>query len=70
MHIIPHALGIIDDGNLDQVEALEQRCKVLAFSDRPAAKDACNQIMNYMMEVSGGVLNFDVRYFQYDWAKI
>jgi len=28
MHVIPRALGIVDENNMDQIASLEQKCQI------------------------------------------
>jgi hypothetical protein len=70
MHIVPEALNILDDSNMQQIAALRHRCQESLVKDMVTAKYDCKDIMGYIQSVSGGVLNYDFRIFDYDWDPI
>lgn len=70
MHIVPKALGLLDSNNLDQIARLEQKCEYYQTFNISRGKDDCNNIMNYIETVSGGVFQYDGRIFDYDWNAI
>jgi len=70
MHVVPRALEIIDDTNLDQIDTLEQRCFYEHSHNITKAGDTCSDIMGYIRHVSGFVLNYNTRIFDYDWDPI
>lgn len=70
MHQVPRALGIVDPNNLRQISVLEQRCQYEHTFDILKAQDTCSGIMDYIQAVSGDVLNYNTRIFEYDWDPI
>jgi hypothetical protein len=62
-HEIPHALNIIDDNNLLQIETLEQRCRYVQAINATEDADACGGIMGYIGTVSGDMFSYDARIF-------
>ena len=70
MHVVPRALDIIDDVNLNQIDTLEQRCFYDHAHNISKAADTCSGIMDYIRHVSGYVLNYNTRLFDYDWDPI
>lgn len=63
MHVLPAAHGIIDEINLEQVALLEQRCWAEFAKDTTNSGYACNDVMSYIQDVSGGVAWYDSRLF-------
>lgn len=70
MHIVPKALGILDENNMDQIASLEQKCEYYQTYDISRGEDECNSIMDYIQKVSGQVFPYDGRIFDYDWYAI
>lgn len=66
-HIVPRALGILDDNNMDQMAALEQRCFAVQAYNFTKGASTCSATLSYISEVSGGVYSFDGRIFSYDF---
>ena len=48
MHIVPKALGILDENNMDQIASLEQKCEYYQTYDISRGEDECNSIMDYI----------------------
>lgn len=70
MHIVPKALGLLDQTNLKQIATLEQRCEFYQTVNPAYGEDACNDIMDYIQNVSGYVFPYDGRIFDYDWNQV
>ena len=70
MHIVPRALGILDETHLSQIAAIEQKCEYYQTYNMSKGRDYCNNIMDYIETVSGNVLPYDSRSFDYDWSTI
>ena len=70
MHIVPQALGLLDANNMNQISALEQRCRMDHATNMTKGESDCKDIMRYIRAVSGGVSSFDGRIFGYDWDAI
>jgi hypothetical protein len=68
MHLVPAALGILDDLNLEQIQLLEQRCQDWQSINMTTATDKCNNIMDYIELVSGNVMEYNAQIFDYDWS--
>jgi len=68
MHLVPAALGILDDLNLEQIQLLEQRCQDWQSINMTTATDKCNNIMDYIELVSGNVMEYNSQIFAYDWT--
>jgi len=66
MHNVGYSLGILEDQHMSQVGWLEQQCDI-AFSQNSSDQgQICENIMDYIVAVSGGVDQYDSRYFSYD----
>jgi hypothetical protein len=70
MHLVGQGLDILDDTNLYQLAAIEQQCHFDHAHNISRARDTCGSIMDYIMDVSGGVMEYNSRIFNYDWEKI
>jgi vitellogenic carboxypeptidase-like protein len=73
MHLVPEALNILDDGNMPQIAALEQRCRENLTNESWTVEqkgDTCASIMGYITGVSGDAYPYDSRIFGYDWDPI
>lgn len=68
MHLVPQALGLLDQTNLAQVARLEQKCEYYQTVNIDYGEDACNDIMDYIGNVSGHVFAYDGRIFDQDWS--
>ena len=68
MHIIPEALDILDDNDMQQIVAMRKNCQEELYADFENAHQVCSEIMNYIKAISGGVNNYDFRIFDEDWA--
>ena len=68
MHLVAEGLGILDDLNLDQVAALEQKCREEISINLTATASKCGEIMDYIESISGNVLPYNSRLFEYDWG--
>jgi len=69
-HIAPRGLGILDDANMDQLSAIEQRCFADQTADMTRGAATCASTLTYITDVSGGVFTFDGRIFSYDFKPI
>jgi carboxypeptidase C (cathepsin A) len=69
MHVVPAALGIIDENQLDQVASLEQKCWAHYTDNYSGGAHTCHSIMSYIQDVSGGVAWHDARIFDYDFSQ-
>ena len=71
MYIVPEALNILDNSDMDQIATLNRRCQEGAMqTDDYTAQEMeakCTAIYDYVSQVSGGVLAADNRMFTYDW---
>jgi carboxypeptidase C (cathepsin A) len=70
MHLVGQALNILDSGNLDQIATLEQHCLAAPNGNLSAGVDTCNAIMDYIEIVSGNVMPYNSRIFEYDFDPI
>jgi hypothetical protein len=68
MHVIPQAIGDLDNNNMKQIAALEQKCEEKQTSEPAAGGGYCQAIMDYIGTVSGGVFKFNSQLFSYDWT--
>jgi hypothetical protein len=53
--------------NLDQIALLEQKCLEEQAINLTATADVCGAIMDYVEVISGNVLPYNSRIFDYDW---
>ena len=71
MYILPEALNILDDSDMDQIATLNRRCQeeIMKGGDYSAqqAEATCQAIHDYVTQVSGGAFPADNRIFAYDW---
>ena len=68
MYVVPQALNIIDNSNMDQVAALIKNCQEqILTGDYVNAEISCDGIMDYIYNISGGAYPYDNRIFNYDW---
>lgn len=70
MHVVPRALNIIDDTNLNQVAVLEQHCQELQSDNFTASYEMCGEVMTYMQNVSGKMFKFNAEKFNYDFVPL
>lgn len=76
MHILPRALGLLDQTHMNQISALEQKCEFYQINRRnyteilPKGDEVCANIMDYIQTVSGDVFPYDSRIFDYDFNPI
>jgi hypothetical protein len=63
MHEVPYALGIIDQNNMNQIASLEQICQYDQTHNITRGQETCSNIMDYIQEVSGNILDYNVRDF-------
>jgi len=61
---------LIDDFQLDQVDSLQRNCEESLRTDPDNRSSLCGAPMSYIDRVSGGVLSYDARIFDYDWDPI
>ena len=52
---------------MGQIATLNRRCQEILNTDMKAADETCANIMDYIVNVSGGVFPYDNRIFGYDW---
>ena len=69
MHELARVLTILDAQHVPQVAALERRC-VESLVNVTAAAGVCSAIIEFVVAVSGGAHEYDLREFAADWAPI
>ncbi|CDW88293.1 serine carboxypeptidase [Stylonychia lemnae] len=69
-YTVAQALNVIDESNFAQVESLRRKCEQMLTQDWAQASDTCDGTLNYITDVSGGLITFDARKFDYDWNPI
>ena len=67
---IPFALDAIDSNHMDQVSALNQKCLRAMSMNTTSALEVCEEMLEYIEEVSGNVLSYNIQLFEYDWDKV
>ena len=55
---------------MPQIAALHHRCQEAMGVDFDFAHQTCLDIMNYIQGVTGDVLPYDTRIFEYDWNPL
>lgn len=70
MHHVPYGLNIIDDNNLKQIEILEARCRKMQYDNITQGQETCDEVMQYIIDVTGGVFDYDSRIFGSDWSLV
>lgn len=55
--------------NLEQVATLRRRCEEIVGTSWETASSICENTMDYIDEVAGGLFTYDARIFDYDWTK-
>ena len=68
MHMIPEALGILDDNDMLQIAALRKNCQEGLYADYITTHAVCSEISNYIKDVSGDSFPYDARIFADDWS--
>lgn len=48
MHIVPRALGILDQTNMNQISSLEQTCEWYQYNQNYKGEEPCAKIMDYI----------------------
>ena len=49
---------------------MRKNCEETVSTNWTMGTEACTQALDYIAEIGGGVLSFDARIFEYDWAPI
>ncbi|GBG24814.1 Serine carboxypeptidase-like [Hondaea fermentalgiana] len=70
MHVLPTALGLLDQTQVAQVAALEKKCEESIANDPLASEEACKNITAFVEVVSANVHVYDARQFNYDFAPL
>mmetsp|Transcript_48937 Transcript_48937/g.36022 ORF Transcript_48937/g.36022 Transcript_48937/m.36022 type:complete len:87 (+) Transcript_48937:741-1001(+) len=68
---VARGLDILDKYQMDQIDTLQRHCEE-AVSVNPGivAGSVCSEIPSYISDVSGKILVYDTRIFEYDWDPI
>ena len=48
---------------------MRKNCEEIVGKDWKTASSICEQTMDYIDEVAGGLFTYDARIFDYDWTK-
>jgi len=55
---------------LAQISTLHRECEQTLGNDWDKAPSACDKVLNYIGDVSGGAFLYDMRLFDYDYTAI
>ena len=58
---LPFALGLYDDAERDQLEALLTQCSQTAVLNPSVSRDACNRVPDYIYYAAGNLSMYDLR---------
>ena len=66
--VLPYAIGLYDDFQIDQTEVLKRICEEAPSRGYSPSEQstACKNVLNYATEMTGKVYQMDSRYFDYE----
>mgnify|MGYP006864764369 CR=1 FL=1 len=58
-YVLPYALNVLEDQNMDQMSALLRHCTDMMAVNLTAMNGICDEALNYISNVSGNMFIYD-----------